>query len=83
MLFVSVDYNYMLYLMFSPPAWLLALIAIISGFFSVPTTILSLLLIGILFEAPHGPMVNAYVLAWFFIVGYRIHRAYVERRNES
>jgi len=81
MLLVSIDYNYMLYVVFLfPVTFPAAFIAVIIGFFSIPTAILSLFLIGIFLEAPHGPMVNAYVLAWFIIVGYRIHRLLMSKR---
>jgi hypothetical protein len=59
-----------------------AFLAFIIGFVSIPTAILSLLLIGIYVEAPHGPMISLYVLAWFFIIGYRIHLI-ITRRRES
>ncbi len=73
MALVSIDYRYMLWVAYLFPITLpAALIAIITGFVSIPTAILSLCLIGIFFEAPH--MVNAYVLSWFIIVGYRLLR---------
>ncbi len=81
-LLVSIDYRYMLYVAYLFPVTIpAALIAIITGFVSIPTAILSLCLIGIFFEALDGPMVNAYVLSWFIIVGYQIVRILISKRG--
>ena len=81
MLLVSIDYRYWMTVVYLYPVTLpAALIAIITGFVSIPTAILSLCLIGFFFETPNGlPMLNAYVVLWFIIVGYRILRILISK----
>ena len=74
-LMVLIDENYMLYFVFLFPATFgLTFLAVIWGLFSVPTAVLSLLLVGVVLEDFSGPMLHAYVLAWFIIVGYHVFR---------
>ena len=72
-----------LVILFFPIALPLTILTILSGFFSIQTAILSLLLIGILTEASNGPMINAYVLAWVLIIGYRIFRIVKDRDRQA
>ena len=82
MLLVSIDYRYWLTVVYLFPVTLpAALIAIITGFVSIPTAILSLCLIGIFLAELHGSMVIAYVLSWFIIVGYQIVRILISKRG--
>ena len=72
---VLIDENYMLYYVFYfPAAIVLTFLTVIWGLFSVPTAVLSLLLVGVVLEDFSGPMLHAYILAWFIIVGYRVFR---------
>jgi hypothetical protein len=72
---VLIDENYMLYYVFYfPAAIVLTFLTVIWGLFSVPTAVLSLLLVGVVLENFSGPMLHAYVLAWFIIVGYHVFR---------
>ncbi len=65
------------------PYMALALTAFLTGFSSIPTAILSLLLIGALLETPGGIWIEIYVLACFVIVGHRIHLALEKKRKNS
>jgi len=61
-------------------------LAIIYGLKSIPTAILSLLLIGVVVTAPHSPLTHSYIGIWFIIVGYRIYRVLMrrgKRRSET
>ena len=72
-LMVLIDENYMLYYVFLFPAAVgLTLLAVIWGFTSMPTAILSLILIGVVVTDFKNPMLAAYVILCLVIVGYRI-----------
>lgn len=72
---VLIDENYILfYVFYFPAAIALTFLTVIWGLFSVPTAILSLLLVGVVLEDFSGPVLHAYVLAWFIIVGYHVFR---------
>ena len=84
MLIVSIDVNYILYVLFLfPVAFSASFIAMIIGLVSLPTAILSLFLLGIFLKGPDGPIVNVYVLACFIIVGYRIFRIVIDRYMQA
>ena len=72
-LMVLIDENYMLYYVFLFPAAIaLTLITIIWGFTSIPTAILSLLLIAVVIGDFKNPELAAYLIGCLVIVGYRI-----------
>lgn len=51
------------------------IITVIAGFFglfSIPTAILTILLVAIYFPRHADPFIYAYIVAWIVIVGYRI-----------
>ncbi len=61
-------------------------LAIFFGLKSIPTAILSLLLIGVIVTAPHSPLTLGYIVIWFIIVGYSIYRVWMrrgKRRSET
>ena len=81
---VLVDENFMLFYVYLFPIGIgLTLLAVIWGFASVPTTILSLLLVGVVVEDFSGPLLLAYVLAYLLIVGYRVYRLVEDRYTQK
>ena len=83
-LMVLIDENYMLYYVFFFPAAIgLTLLTIIWGFISIPTAILSLLLIGVVVEDFENPMLTAYVIWCLIMVGYRISRLVMDRHANA
>ncbi len=83
-LMVLIDENFMLfYVFFFPVAIGLTILAIIWGFTSIPTAILSLLLIGVVVEDFKNPMLTAYVIWCLVIVGYRIYRFIIDQHAKA
>jgi hypothetical protein len=58
----------------------IAIVALVWGLFSIPTAVLSLLLVGTLIGGSPDTLLRIYILASFFIIGYQIHRAILRRR---
>ena len=80
---VLFDENYRFaYAYLFPVAISLIGLAVILGFASVPTAILSLFLIAVVLEEFSGLSLYAYILTYMIIVGYRLSRILINRHTQ-